>query len=573
MTSDSQQKDNFSFFRKVVTSFSYAEKVLFWTLTAVGVLSLVLLLVGLNQNIMVTVPKHGGVLREGIVGAPRFMNPVLAQSDTDLDIVQLVYSGLMRQNKNGELIPDIAQSYEVSEDGLEYTFTLRDDAKFHDGVPVTADDVIFTIVAIQDPVIKSPRRSNWDGITVQKIDDRTVSFRLAEPYTPFIWNTTLGILPKHIWGDVSPEEFAFNTFNTQPIGTGPYEFENVRRDKSGTIRLIELEKNDDFVLGEPYISTIELHIFKNTEEEIKALNSDTIDAIAGFNAQELSDNVDNDMAIVEVPMNRLFGVFFNQNQAQILAKKYIREALRDSIDRDSVIEQALYGYATPAYGPIPEVHTPFETLSSTSTEAKNAKEDLKGAGWEENEQGLLVDDADDESSPTIAISLSTTDVPELVDVASIIVESWRNNGIDASLKVFDVNDIRQNVIRPREYDALLFGEVIDPSLDLYAFWHSSQRNDPGLNIANYTNISVDRALEHIRSGSGDLTKDDYLTTVLTELDTDVPAIFLYSPHMVYVVPQSLEGLSTYPVTRTSDRFSNVYTWYLETDRIWKFLAK
>lgn len=572
MDTNIKTKKGFTFLHKAISSFSYTEKIIFWVLVLIVSISALTILINLNKEALVTVPKHGGVLKEGLVGPARFINPILAQSDTDLDITNVIYSGLMRVDSTGNLIPDLAESYTVSEDGLEYIFKLREDAEFHDGTELTADDIVFTIESVKDPVIKSPRRSNWDGISVSKIDDVTVVFKLQEPYGPFIWNTTLGILPHHIWGGVLSEEFAFNSFNTSPIGSGPFYFSESKLDKSGTIKSIILESNDNFSLGEPYIKILEFHIFKNNEERLTALKNQSIDLFAGYNTIEVSELNKNSYSLIEIPMNRIFGVFFNQNKAQILAKKYVRSALQKSIDRDGLIDSALYGFGTPAYGAIPQFHSPIESFPNTENidHVQTAQQDLLDAGWKLNTEGIIIDDND---NPLITVSLSTADIPELVNVASIIVESWKKVGINASLKIFDVNDLRQSVIRPREYDSLLFGEVIDPSLDLYAFWHSSQRNDPGLNIANYTNIKVDAALEKIRSGESEETRVELLQIVQDELENDIPGIFLYSPHMLYVIPNDLQGVSINPVTRTSDRFSNIHLWYTETDRIWKIFTK
>lgn len=566
-------KKRFAFLHKIISSFSYTEKIFFWILIIIFSMSSLALLVNLNKKALVTVPKNGGTLREGIVGPARFINPTLAQSDTDLDLTSLIYSGLMRVDDQGNLIPDLADSYTVSEDGLEYTFKLKSDAIFHDDTDMSADDVIFTIQSIQDPTLKSPRRSNWDGIDITKIDDDTIIFTLQEPYEPFIWNTTIGILPKHIWGGVLPEEFAFNSFNTSPIGSGPFYFKESRLDKSGTIKSVLLKSNRDFTLGRPYIETLELHIFKNNEERSTALKNGFIDLFAGYNTAGTSELNLNKYSIIEIPMNRIFGVFFNQNKAQILAKKYVRSALEKSINREALIDSSLHGFGTPTYGPVPQFHSTNEILTSPEDNtdySKNAQDIFTDAGWKLNENGIIIDDTD---NPLVSISLSTADIPELVSVASTIVDSWRKAGIDASLKVFDVNDLRQTVIRPREYDTLLFGEVIDPSLDLYAFWHSSQRNDPGLNIANYTNITVDNALEKIRSGRDEKSREELLEIVTKELENDIPGIFLYSPNLLYVTSHNLKGVSGRPVTRTSDRFSNVHMWYTETDKVWKIFSK
>src|SRR3989344_6420051 len=198
-------------------SFSKREWGIFSGLLVVLIFSTLVILNNINKSLMVNVPMRGGNISEGIVGAPRFINPVLAFSDVDRDLVSLVYSGLMRRNGDGTLSPDLAERVEESKNGLVYTFTLKDKIYFHDGKPVTADDVIFTINRVKDGVIESPEKVNWDGITVEKVDEKNLTFTLKKPYASFLENATLGILPQALWEN-SPIEL--NSANTNPVGSG-----------------------------------------------------------------------------------------------------------------------------------------------------------------------------------------------------------------------------------------------------------------------------------------------------------------------------------------------------------------
>jgi len=174
------------------------------------------------------VPARGGTYIEGVIGSPRFVNPLLAISETDRDLSKLVYSGLLKMDPDGTLSPDLASSYTVSEDRLTYTFTIRPDAIFQNATPVTANDVAFTIRQAQNPEIKSPMRAHWEGVAISIIDQATISFTLKSPYAPFIENTTIGILPHLLWQEVNPEEFPFSTLNANPVGSGPFRVEGVK---------------------------------------------------------------------------------------------------------------------------------------------------------------------------------------------------------------------------------------------------------------------------------------------------------------------------------------------------------
>lgn len=557
-----------------IKSFSFSEKLIFGFFTTIFILSSLLILMQINDKFMVQVPKTGGTLTEGIIGTPRFINPLLAISEADKDLTLLIYSGLTRTTPDGKTIPDLANSYEVSEDGLEYIFKIREDAVFHDGESVTADDVIFTIEKAKDGIIKSPKRANWEGVGVEKISDLEIKFTLAQPYSPFIFNTTLGILPEHIWKNVSSEEFAFTQVNIEPIGSGPYELSKIKRNSSGIAERYELKAFDKFTLGKPYIKNIHLVFFKNEDLLISALKNrqiSSVNSIQPANAKNLDGFKFN---VQEHPIPSVFGVFFNQSKAPILVSKTVRKALDAAINRDALIQNVLNGYGVVANSPIPSSVVPFTQISDENVVEENtfniekAKSILEDGGFSLNENGVMQREVSG-GVEILSFSISTANVPELVAAAEQVIESWKSIGADVTLKVFDPNDFNQNVIRPRNYDAILFGEIIGRDMDFYAFWHSSQRNDPGLNIADYANIDVDAVLEDIRQMEESPEKIEKFRTFAQEIKNDIPAVFLYSPNFIYVVPEKLQGVVPKNIETPSERFLSVYNWYLETDTVWR----
>jgi len=559
---------------RVVQSFSLTEKIIFGIVAIVSVLSALTLLLSVNAHFLVEVPRSGGTHHEGSIGTPRAVNPLLAISETDRDLTSLVYSGLMRITPDGELIPDLARDYTISDDGIEYTFTIRDDATFHDGERITADDIVFTVKHAQDPVIKSPRRADWEGVVVEKIDEMTVQFVLPQPYAPFLFNTTLGVLPEHIWKNVSAEEFPFTPRNIEPIGSGPYQIDSVRRNSGGITERFTLEAFSNFTLGKPYISTLIFSFYDNEEALIDALTAGDIDAINSISPVAAAELAADDYRVERFPLPRIFGVFFNQSQAPILASSAVRQALGIAVDRDQIIDEVLAGYGEPAFGPIPPSLIPFATISGadeTPDVPANPTEEalaiLTDAGFAPNESGFMQRETD-EGIDILAFTISTADVPELVAAAERVVAAWRAIGADVTLKVFDRNDFTQNVIRPRQYDAIFFGEVIGRDLDFYAFWHSSQRQDPGLNIADYANIDVDAVLEDARTLPDSPERVEKLRTFVSEIDSDAPAAFVYAPDFLYIVPDNLNGVVPEYIATPSDRFLSVYNWYLETDTVW-----
>ena len=205
----------------------------------------------------ISIPNYGGSYKEGLIGSPQYINPILCQTyDTDQDISQLIFSGLMKYDSRGELVPDLAEEYAIGEEGKIYDFFLRKNITWHDGKPFNADDVIFTIQTIQNPEYRSPVIFNWNGVEIEKIDDYTIRFKLKNAYAPFLNNTTIGILPKHIWENISPPEFFLTQTNLKPIGTGPYKFTKFEKDRKGSIKALYLQANKDYHLNRPYIKKI-----------------------------------------------------------------------------------------------------------------------------------------------------------------------------------------------------------------------------------------------------------------------------------------------------------------------------
>ena len=567
----------------ILQKFSPFERGMFLVLLFVFVLSAFFLASSVNTRALVTVPSFGGSFSEGVIGSPRFINPLLAQSDADRDLSALIYSGLMRATPEGGLRYDLAEGHTVSEDGLTYTFKIRDDAVFQDGEEVTADDVIFTVKKVQDASLKSPKRASWEGVSVEKVNDKEVVFNLERPYTPFLENLTLGILPEHIWKNAAPEEFTFSQFNIEPVGTGPYKVKKIERNSSGIPEYYELEAFDDYTLGQPHIKTIRIHFYSNENFLIDAYINGDIDAINSVTPNNLAYaelNTDN-VRVERVPLPRIFGVFFNQNQAPIFTHIEVRAALQAALDKQKIVDKVLDGYGTVIDSPIPPGILPIVAESSAASSSedvsisrkKKAIDILERNGWTVNKDDGVWEKKTKQGTERLEFSISTSNTPELKEAAELIRQQWDDIGAKVTVKVFETGDLNQNVIRPRKYDALLFGEIVGRDLDLFPFWHSSQRNDPGLNIALYANITVDKLLEEARTISDRDERIEKFIEFNNELQNDIPAVFLYAPDFIYVAPNKVDGIRLGTITTPSERFLNVYEWYINTDSVWSFFVK
>ncbi|HCY17602.1 MAG: Peptide/nickel ABC transporter, substrate-binding protein [Candidatus Nomurabacteria bacterium GW2011_GWF2_35_12] len=565
--------------KRAISHFSKREYFIFLSFVFILCLSTIIILQNINKSFMVEVALQGGSITEGIVGTPRFINPVLAFSDADQDLVSLIYSGLMRKNSDGTLTPDLAEKYEVSKDGLTYTFTLKNEIYFHDEKPVGADDVVFTINKIKDPVIKSPKRGNWDGVSVEKIDEKTVKFTLKQSYASFLENTTLGIMPASLW-EASPIEL--NDANTKPIGSGPYKVAKVNKQSGGLIDYYELAFFEKFNLGEPYIEKIILRFYPNENDQISALESGEVDQISSItpsNAQILKEK---NYRVESLTLPRVFGLFLNQNQNQIFTDKNIITAIDLAINKDDIIRDVLLGYGVAIDNPIPPNMINYQKLNkgnniSHEEKIKKAQDILSKDGWKNGADGFLekttTDKKKKKTTAYLEFSISTGNAPELVKSAELIKKDLENIGMKVDIKTFEAGNLTQSVIRPRKYDVLLFGQVINHESDLYAFWHSSQRKDPGLNVAMYTNAKVDKILEDASITIDEKSRIKKYAQFEDEIKKDMPAVFLYSPNFIYIVSKNIQRFSIDHIIRPEDRFLNSYLWYIKTDNVWKIFSE
>lgn len=546
----------------VFHSFKKNEWILFLVLALTLLVSTILILGKISDRFMVQVPADGGTITEGVIGTPRFVNPVLALTDVDRDITSLVYSGLMRRKADGSMIPDLAESYEVSKNGLIYTFVLKDGITFHDGTPLTADDVIFTITTAQDATLKSPRKTNWEGVTVQKIDDRTVTFTLKRPYALFLGNATIGILPSHLWRDIPVEQFAFSDLNMNAIGSGPYEIDSLEKKSSGVPASYTLTPFKKFALGKAHIRKIVIKFYPNEQALIRALDNGDIKQIAALGGEATSTLEADGYEVRTAILPRVFGLFFNANKNKIFADKKVTEALDMAVDKERIITEVLSGYGIPIDSPLP-------IKAESVYNPEKAQELLIKAGWVRNTETNTFEKKNGKEVTRLSFSIATSDTPELKKAAEIITENLRTIGVQVELRVYDIGMLNQEIIRTRSYEALFFGQIVGNEPNLFAFWHSSQRNDPGLNVGLYTNAKGDAILEDTVSLiDHDKRKAKYQEFVsLWKIDR--PAVFVYAPLFTYIVDERNQELPLSEINIASDRFLDVYTWYVESERIWK----
>ena len=539
------------------------EQIVFISFLAIAILSVVTLVYKTSHKFMTKVPASGGSFTEGFVGSPLHINPVIARSTTvDSDLVMLTHSGLLRRDKFGEFIPDLAENYIISEDGLEYTFTLRDNLEWHDGEELTIEDVLYTINLIKNEDYKSPRIRNFDGVQVIPTGDREIKFILEEAYSPFLAAMTVGILPKHIWENVSVEQFGFDEHNLDKVvGSGPYKIKKVIRGGSSVSSII-FEPFKNFVFGSPYLKRVKVNFYTDEDALLSDILAGKVDSAGSLSTGVAKDLQGSDHKLIQTPLPKVYAAFFNQDKNELLPNSNIREILDGTVDKHRIIEEALRGFGRALDGPLPDNY--LMAPSDTTNKTNRAISLLEDGGWKLGEDGVRT-----KKKERLSFTISTFNIPELTQVASILKKNWEDIGAEVNIKTYDATDIKQNIVPERDYDILLSGqgyqEIIDPS----PLWHSRFRLHPGLNVALYTSVDADRILDQLRVEYNIEKRITLMNEFSNRIRKDKPAIFLYVPDYIYLPAKDIRGIDLSNISNKSERYNEVYKWHSTQESVWK----
>lgn len=543
---------------KIFKSLSRHERYIFMAAFLAFTASSVFLLAGfLNRNTILA-PVNGGEYKEGIVGQPTFINPVLiGDNDVDRDLIELIFSDLF----------DLADSYKVDNQGAIWNVRLKDNIFWHDGKAITSDDVIFTVRAIQDPDAHSPFFSNWQGVVAERVSEREVKFVLSSPYAFFDGTLKeLRPIPKHIFGDIPAANLKLSNYNLEPIGSGPFKFNSFQKRHDGFIADYKLARNENYFGQKSYLDGFILKFYLNNDEMIEAFNSGAIDGFGGINPKDLI-GVKLDYRAFELTMPRYYAVFFNANSQPLLSDKNIKLALSLATDRQTLIKNVFLGRALPVFGPL------ISSIEGHSgVEFEKANKILDDDGWRINNEGIREKEFIQGKKKEILkleFKLVVPEIPFLVETANIIQEDWKKIGVKLDLAVLQASDVNSGIIKTRDYEMILFGNILGRNPDLFSFWHSSERFYPGLNLSLYDSEEADALIESIRRSSSEENRQKNLDKLQSLIAADQPAIFLYSPFYFYIVKNQLGGFDKKSFYLPSGRFENVEEWYLKTERRFK----
>jgi peptide/nickel transport system substrate-binding protein len=507
------------------------------------------------------VPAEGGTYIEGVQSSARYLQPILASTDVDQDVVRLAFAGLTQLDRDGSVRPDLA-SFTTEGDGKIWTFTIRPDAKWHDGQPVIAADVVYTVSLVQDKGYVGIFSDAFRGVKVDAVSERVVRFTLPEPFGPFASNTTLPLMPAHKLSGVSYNDLARHSFNQRPVGTGPF------RVVESDARQVVLARNDDYYKvrperARPWIDRLVLRAYPSASEALTALQRGEIDGVGGLSTEDaVRARTYKNVSLYSYPTPDYAALFLNvRPEKTTFRDRAVRQAIATAIDKGRVLNVAVDGRGSVADELVPPTSWAYvRDLKRYEYSIEQAEALLDGAGWTDHDG----DTVRDKDGVSLAFSISTSDEPSRVAAAVQIADDLRQIGVVAQLKAVPFATLVDKVVAERSFDALLIGISGGGDPDPYALFHSSEIADPGHNFSGYFTLPHDRALENSRRTSDQAKRLELITPVFQAVATESPVIFLYFQDYLYAQRAQVQGLRIMPITAPSDRFWNSYDWYVKT---------
>ena len=514
-------------------------------------------------------PLAGGDYIEGVIGAPVHLNPLVVDPAADpvaADIQRLVFEGLTRPGPDGLPMPALAESWAVDESGTVYTFTLRSGASWHDGAPVTVDDVLFTLRAVQGPAFAGDQNiaTFWRTVLVDRVGERSVSFRLEAPFAPFLRLTGFPILPAHLLRNVPPEQWEVHPFNRLPVGAGPYRL--VELDEQRAL----LRANPRYFGATPFIETIELRFFRTEQEAFAALTRSEIQGLAFTGASALADvNLPRGIVRRQALLDGYTALSFNLRDG-LLTDLGVRRALATALDKDALIASALAGKVMRLDTPI--LHGWWAETSDVSwyePDVARAMAQLDTLGYVPGADGVRVRDGQ-----PLVFSLLTDNSPTRRAVAEEIARQWSAIGVQIVIEPVEPTEMQRR-LEAHEFTIALHGwQRLGSDPDVFELWHSSQA-DRGRNYAGLADATIDELLASARKIYDIVDRAELYREFQERWVELAPGIILYQPILFHATVADLGDTIAVPPDAAASphlligregRFVNVNRWYLRSAR-------
>lgn len=502
-------------------------------------------------------PAYGGVYTEGVVGNIEKINPLFIQNDAEASACRLIFSGLTRVDPNNKIVPDLAQSWTIQDNGQIYTFKLKKNEKWQDGKPLTADDVIYTIDLIQNPDTRTSQSSVWQNIKVQKLNDYEVKFTLPNGFNNFLETASQPILPEHLLANINPQDIKVAAFNMDPIGSGPYKFVNF--DQAGNETKVILEANQSFLPHRPYIKAVNLRLYNNFTELYDGLLRKQVDGVAQIPFNEINNiNRLGALNVYSFYLPRYQVLDFNLKNS-FLSQLQVRQAIQDTINRKEIINKGLLGNAMPVYAPILPGYEGYDpSLNKNTYSLKQANDLLTQAGW------VMVKGKREKDGKVLTLKLVYSNDAESEAVGKLVTQALTGVGINVEITVADSLLFQAEYIRPRNFDIILTGEYVGADSDLYSFWESNQINDPGINITGFSDPKVDKLIELGRESSNKSDISSDYSQAEASILADTPAVYLYNPIYTMAASNKVKNFYEGSFSNPIDHFNNIDDWYVST---------
>jgi peptide/nickel transport system substrate-binding protein len=504
-----------------------------------------------------------------VAGYPNYLNPLLSGfNPADEDLCSLVFSGLTRLNQYGEVEPDLARSWDIAPNGLSYTFHLRPNVTWHDGTPVTADDVILTIRLLQDPEFPGPAElggNMWRTVKLEKVDRRTVRFTLAEPYAPFLDYTTVGILPSHRIAGTYAVDLPWAEFNLAPVGSGPFQVQDIESE-DGTIVSIVLEQFPDYYRAPPYLDRIQFRFYPSSRAALTAYEEGEVEGVAQVREDDLTRARESgalNLFSAQIAENAM--VFLNIDRADVpfFREPEVRQALMHALDRERIIDEVLGGQALVSNSPIlPGTWAHSPDAYAYRYDPEQAGVLLDETGWVTTTQTTGVRNR---GGDPLAFTLLTSNDPRREVVAEVIAEQWADIGVDVTVNSVSNAGIIE-ALENRDFQAALVHLRLAGDPDPYPFWHETQV-DGGQNYTGFAHRRISEVTERARVTTSRNRREELYEEFQDLFAEQLPSLPLYVPVYTYGVDERINDVQIGPLMHPSDRFRTVLDWWIVHRRV------
>jgi peptide/nickel transport system substrate-binding protein len=510
-------------------------------------------------------PTSGGLYTEGIVGSLMRLNPLLAEfNQPDQDPVSLLFRGLIRFDSTGLPQPDLASAWGISQNGDVYNFSLRQDIFWHDGEPVTSEDVVFTVSLLQDPEfpVTEDLAEFWQEIEVESLDEITLQFRLPEAYSPFLAYLDFGILPSHILGDLTASEIVDAPYNLQPVGTGPFQFDQLIIEDDQIVGVI-LKNYPDFYDQGAYLDHVAFRYYPDSDAVWEAYQDGEIQGIGEITDEILFDALaDEDLLFYTSRLPEMTLVLLNLDNPEVpfLGEVELRKALLYGINRQYLVDHLNQGQAIIADGPIfPKTWAYYDNLPRYVFDPELAVEMLKDLGYTYPNEGVIARENEDGDSLDMELIYPETGLH--TQVAQAIQENWTALGFNITLRPLPYSELLEK-LDEREYEAALVDLNLTgmPDPDPYPFWHQTQRTG-GQNYSMWNDRRASEYLEQARLVLDIAERANLYKNFQVRFHDQLPALPLYYPVYSYGVSSEVKGVRIGPIFKASERLDTITDWY------------